>query len=513
MSNELKERETELVEAYGKGRNNLVDYRHILLSCGKDEVLPAPFHFKWSDDLLHKSGHCAKQGFRESAKSQYVLRAYPLYCLTFPDQKRDYLVIIKNNATLAKNKLKEIESEYVSNPAISINLVKINEKSGEVFDVDVKDSEGNIVNVRIEAYGKGASVRGLVNKDRRPKVVIVDDPQDVEDAKSDTVQNTDWEWFLSDIMFLGQNTRIFLIGNNLGDKCIIERVFANPEELGFRIERTPTLTQEGKSAWASKYTVEEIDKQRENFRRLGKIDIWMREKMCVAVSEESRSFHKEDFRYYPNSEMQRIALAGNIALTLDPASSMSPESCLRAMVIKATNEENYWHILDCPYGRWNSDELIDVLFQKVIAWKIQKVYIEKGMYKQVIEPFIHKEMAKRNQFFDILPIEHAKQGSKLERVKMLGSRFKAHTIWFPYNADWLAELVNELLGVTKDGFKSLYTDLIDALAMHEQIDDAPLNAVDAGNLPRSVSMHTPLYDMPIGSVPGVMVHSPMETFI
>jgi hypothetical protein len=40
----------------------------------------------------------------------------------------------------------------------------------------------------------------------------------------------------------------------------------------------------------------------------------------------------------------------------------------------------------------------------------------------------------------------------------------------PDNADWLAEFKTELAGVTNTEIKSLYIDLVDALAMCEQMD-------------------------------------------
>ena len=98
---------------YRQARENLVNYRYLLLeSDPTHEVEPAPYHHDWSDMLLKETGNEAIQGFRESAKTQYVLRTFPQYCLTFPSKQRDYIVIIKNNATLAENKLKEIETHF-----------------------------------------------------------------------------------------------------------------------------------------------------------------------------------------------------------------------------------------------------------------------------------------------------------------------------------------------------------------------------------------------------------------
>jgi predicted phage terminase large subunit-like protein len=102
------------------------------------------------------------------------------------------------------------------------------------------------------------------------------------------------------------------------------------------------------------------------------------------------------------------------------------------------------------------------------------VGIEEGEYKNVIEPFIMKEMSKRNIFFNILPLKHGRT-RKEERIKMLQPRFKAHSVWFPEEATWLAELEAELMSFTMEGCKGLHDDLIDALAYAEQIAQAPFN--------------------------------------
>jgi predicted phage terminase large subunit-like protein len=340
----------------------------------------------------------------------------------------------------------------------------------------VSNDKGEIINVRIEAYGKGASIRGLANKDRRPRICVCDDLQDTDEANSQVVLENDWNWFLSNIIFLGQSTRIFLIGNNLGEKCIMERVLAMEGQLAsikFNTRRIPELTDKGESAWPSKRTVAEINLEKEDFRKLGKLDIWLREKMCQAVGEETRAFDPGDYRYFPHTTIDKILSECNRFGVLDPASSPELTSCYRAIVVVGCDSDNNWFVSDIPFGRWDSAQMIDEIFASVQKYEIKDFGIEKGIFKQVLEPFIYKEMARRNIFFNIIPIEHAKRGSKLERIKMLQPRFKAHQIWFPESAPWLAELLLELAGVTKDGIKSLYSDLMDALAMIPQIVKAP----------------------------------------
>ena len=472
----IKVDEKKLLDAFSKAKKNLVAFRYIILSNDlKNEVKPARFHFDWSDDILNGTGNTAWMAFRESGKTQIILRAFPLYCLMFPSIDRDYIVLIKANSTLAGGKLTEIENEAMSNPAIRANIVKVNKQSSDCFDVDIKCA-GTVINVRIEAYGKGASIRGLSNKDRRPKIVIIDDPQDINDARSEAITAADWQWFLSDVMFLGQNTRIFLIGNNLGDRCIVPQVFAHAGNVNFKTSIVPAIkVVEGKelSAWPDKINVERLYSDRENYRAMGQIDVWTREKMCISVSEETQIFHKEDYRFYQPSMAQRIAEGCNVFACLDPASSQDKAACFRAITVLGVDRDNQWFVLDVPHGRWAPDETIDQIFQTVKYWRPRKFGIEKGHFKQILEPFIMKEMSRRNTFFNITEIEHAKAGSKLERVKMLAPCFKAHTVFFPQEAPWLSELQTELAGVTKDGFKSLFQDLIDALAMQQQIAEAP----------------------------------------
>ena len=479
-----------LKKAIRVGSRNLVNFRKIFLSIGEGECQPAPFHFEWSEILLNGEGNDAIEGFRESAKTQYVLRSFLQYAFCFPNRKRDYIVLIKKNTRLAQAKLKEIIQEYISNPLLKHNLVKIQEQSGEVFSVDVRNTEGEIINQRIEAYGKGSAIRGLANIDRRPKIVIIDDPQDLEEATSDVVSEQDWDWFLGDVKFLGQTCRIFIIGNNLGERCILERIEANKDNLNFRFSRIPIHTN-SIPAWTAKYTIEDIDKEKADYDRIGKIDIWLRERMCVAVGEENRTFDPDDFRYFNQDLCERKAGECNRFITLDPAANKSDTSCYRAMVVNAVDEDDNWFIVDVPYGRWDSVELIDTIFEKVVQWDVKEFGIEKGQMRDILEPILYREMPKRNIYFNLIGIEHQRVGNKLDRIKMLQPKFKSHTIWFPEGAKWLPEMKSELAGVTREAIKSLYIDLVDALTMQFQIAKRPyrtgrkMDSMKFRNLPRT----------------------------
>lgn len=447
-----------------------------MLSNDTENELQSPdFHYELSDLLLNETSHVALEMFRESGKSSYALRTFPLYSLAYPEKQRDYIVIIKQNQTLATNKLKELIDEYVNNPLVKHNLVRIKEQNANCFSVDVLNEHKQVINVRIEAYGKGSAIRGLSNQDRRPKIIVLDDIQDKDDSRSETITETDWNWFLSDVIFLGKTARVFLIGNNLGERCVIERTIKNAAELKFKALKIPVM-KDGKATWEEKKSLEEIEAERASYAKIGKLDIWYAEMMCQALAEESKIFNEEDYRYYSLHRKEDLISRCNIYACLDPASSTKSTACYRAITVTGVDSSNYWFLFDLRYGRWDSAETIDKIFDVVIKFGLKNFYIEKGWYVQVIEPFLTKEMQKRNIFFNVIPLEHAKQGTKLERIKLLQPRFKAHSIYFPDKADWLPEMETELAGVTKDEIKSEYIDCVDAFAMTEQVAVAPLNS-------------------------------------
>lgn len=463
-------------ETLRKIRSNLVDFRYVVLSNdSSSELKSADFHYELSDLLINEKSHVALEMFRESGKSSYALRTFPLYCLAYPDKSRDYIVLIKQNQRQASDKLKELIDEYVTNPLVRHNLVSIKAQNATAFSVDVKNEKGEIINVRVEAFGKGTGIRGLSNQDRRPKIIILDDIQDQDDARSETITDNDWKWFLSDVIFLGKKARIFLIGNNLGERCVIERTINNAAELKFKALKIPVMI-DGIPTWEEKQNLAEIIEERDNYAKLGQLDIWYAEKMCQALADESRIFKDEDFRYYSPHRKEDIISRCNIYACLDPASSTNPESCFRAITVTGVDADNYWFLLDVPYGRWDSVGTIDQIFNVVVKYGLKTFYIEKGWYIQVLEPFLIKEMQRRNIFFNVIPLEHAKQGNKLERIKLLQPRFRAHTVYFPDVADWLGEFKSELAGVTKDAIKSEYIDLVDAFAMTEQVAQPPVNS-------------------------------------
>ena len=457
-----------LINKEERALNSLVAFREEFIPA-KEDVEPAAFHEEWSEILLRGKGNFAIEAFRESAKTQIVIRANLLHALTFPQDNRSYLVIICATQTTASKKLQEVSREFLASENMRGLVSEIRDNSGLALEVHYHTG----TKVRIEAYGKGAAVRGLSWGAKRPDLVIIDDPQDEEDARSETVTVNDWDWFLSDVYFLGQSTRIFMIGNNLGERCIIEQVFNFSKQLNFTTRRIPILDENGNSAWPSKWPLCDIEKDREEWEAVGKTDIWYRNKMCQCISPDSQKFKREYFKYY---DVIPDLSTLNIYTTVDLAISQKVNADYSAIVTVGVNSAGHWFVLDVEYGRYDPTTTIDAIFSAVEKWRPLCVGVEVVAYQAALQHFLEKEMPRRGIFFRITPLKAEKK--KEIRIDNIQPRFAVGTVWFKKGALWLEKIEGELLAYPHGA----HDDVIDALAYMEQVAVAPYEYSGRGGL-------------------------------
>ena len=383
------------------------------------------------------------------------------------------------NSKIASKKLKEIEREFLGNRVISSNVKNIIEQSGDAFEVSFNDpnSTAGTITVRIEAYGKGGAIRGASWGTRRPDIIIVDDIQSSEDARSETILNDEWRWFLDDIKFLGRVSRIFMIANNLGERCIIERIHRGEGDFGFICEKVPVadgLLEDSKPAWPERYTMKQILKDRDSYRDAGELSIWTRNMMCECVAEEDRIFQREMFRYYDSSDTQKIARTCNVYLRIDPSAQVKESSDPSAFVVIGINGDNNYFWLDVVNKRLKHSEKIDTVFQLCTKWDFMNVGVENSKEGIILMQDLIEQMPKRNIFFKLVELKHGNKAKEI-RIEALEPLYKSNIVWFPNRADWLTEVEQQHIMFSKTGKMTLHDDIIDAAAYIRQHTQQPIN--------------------------------------
>lgn len=461
---ELDQWQEDLITIHEEASQSLMDYFRVILADPDDYVEPPKCHKTVNDILLYNTSHFAIEMFRESAKSSIVLKSFPLYRLSYPKKTERYIVLLKQNQRLAEAKLIEISKEYQSNPVLNHNLIRVNKDSAAAIEFVVMDYDGEEVTVRIEAYGKGSSIRGLSWGQLRPQVLIGDDLQDLEDSKSEVTLEKDWEWFLSDVKFLAKYGRIFLIGNNLGKKCIIERVIDSKDNLDFESLRLAAIDDDGNPTWPERFSKEFLEREKQQFGALGKLEIWYRERMCLAIAPETQKFKREYFKFYQEEELPEKF---DIDITIDPAISKRKEACNTAIVAVAKNRNTpNWYVLDYKAEKYDPGQLIDATFKmfdelkKLYPNAFIRVYVEGVAYQEALKYFFEEEMRRRKVF--VFLDTFIDKTDKEQRILGLVPLFKVGVIYLRAR---MTELMEEalLFPVGKT------VDIIDGLSFHQHV--------------------------------------------
>ena len=463
--------DTNVLQREIKCANSLVEFRKYNLADEKDVAAPE-FHKAWSEILLHGRSHYAIEGFRESGKDQIVFQANIMHALTYPVDYRSYILMVGANKTDMSSKLKDITRQWQSpeHDDLRVNVKKIVEDSGDAFEVLYKNGQ----RVRIETFGKGGSVRGRIWGTKRPDIVILNDIQDPADMDSDLIPEKDWDWFLSDILYLGKATRIFIIGNDIGARCVIERVIAHAKPLRFETMRVGIATfleddgvtvTVGEPTWPQRHTKEEILEGYLNMKSLGKADHYMREKMCVNIAPLSRPLDSNKLVMYDphGEEFIKDFKDAVITTVVDPAISKKKTADPSVVLTVADAKNGRRYVLDVDFKRRNPNELVDDIFKSVSKFSPTSVGIETVAYQQALVVMLENERRSRELPFDAFKVVeiHTRQNKELKIAGRLQPMLQAGLICVPVGASWLPAFKQQI-----DSFPDgEHDDMIDALSM------------------------------------------------
>jgi phage terminase large subunit-like protein len=154
------------------------------------------------------------------------------------------------------------------------------------------------------ARSRGQKVRGLRHLQHRPKLVVVDDPEDGEWVRTKENRDKTDRWLHSEVMpgMDARNGKLVVIGNLLHMDALLSRLKA--PGTGFKVLEFPLIDKDGKCTWPAMYPTEQSLKDKE--RDMGTIP-WQREMLLKIVSDDEAIIKPEDITYY--DEMPKNAVA------------------------------------------------------------------------------------------------------------------------------------------------------------------------------------------------------------
>jgi phage terminase large subunit-like protein len=297
------------------------------------------------------------------------------------------------------------------------------------------------------------SRRGLRHLQHRPKLVVVDDPEDGEWVRTKENRDKTERWLRSEVIggIDARKGRLIVIGNLLHADALIPRL-STPGS-GFKVLKFP-LIKEGagpridRCTWLAMYPTEKAlaDKERD----MGPV-AWSREMLLTIVAEEDQIIKPEDIHYYDEKPTGIASIKGH---GIDLAISQKENADYTTIV---TGEVFYTDSAPKIYIRPNPYNA-HVTFHDFMQ-KVRDIPGElKGANLFFVEDIAYQKAAIQEMERMMLPVVPMKPTTdKRSRLQVVASYIKNGTVLFPRSG------CEELLGQVFNLGVESHDDLCDGL--------------------------------------------------
>lgn len=204
-----------------------------------------------------------------------LLKLFVIYLILFTDRR--FILIVCNTASLAENFIADIEAVMTSR-----NILRVFGDWRTVMTKDTQPLKKFVFNGRtvvLAGLGAQSSLRGIQLDFQRPDVILMDDMQSREQAKSEPVAKELLDWMLGTLMKANNKKRCLFvfIGNMYPyEGSILRKLRQNPAWISFICG---AILEDGESIWPELRSVESLMDEFEDDLSMGVPEIFFAEVM------------------------------------------------------------------------------------------------------------------------------------------------------------------------------------------------------------------------------------------
>lgn len=224
-----------------------------------------------------------------------LIKLFILYCILFTNRK--FILIIGRVASNAENILSDVIDMLDERNIVALFGSWRLDKQTDRNDLKKFSFCGR--SIVIAALGAGGSVRGLNLKNERPDVMIFDDIQDADDAKSEVVSNNLEDWMLGTAMKAKSpfGCLMIFIGNMFpGKYSLLRKIKDNPTWIKFI---AGAILADGNALWEELRPKAGLISEFENDLAAGKPEIFLSEVMNDTESNISANVDVSTIKSWP----------------------------------------------------------------------------------------------------------------------------------------------------------------------------------------------------------------------
>lgn len=392
-----------------------------------------------------------------------------------------FVVYINKSHDAASLQTENLRRELVTNKEIRAFFGNFKQRDPNKTEFDEVFSKKAWVayNTLVWPRGAGQQVRGVLFKNDRPGLIVIDDLEDPELVMTEEYRERQYQWLYADVIKavprvgpFAKTWKIVYIDTLKHEAAVLQKLLDSSEWASVRLE---ACDDDFKSTAPGFISDEDIMKEWEQHVTAGQTDVFFRELRNLPISTKDAAFRTEYFHYYnlpygkPRQELDIETLDVDVqqnnnietVVILDPAKTVkihSAESAIVGIGIDLASAKVY--IRDIISEKMYPDEIYDAMFGMAQMLGAKVLGIEETSLNEFIKQPIKNEMFKRGTFYELVWLK-ARGGMKKEhRVKELVPYYRGGYIYHNASCVGIKKLEQQLLMFPR----SALWDLMDAEA-------------------------------------------------
>lgn len=403
---------------------------------------------------------------RGHAKSSIIACLLPLWHIFFHKDNKVILIISKTQ-THSIRLLQTIKNALEFSMSLRALFGYWGEHSALAWKQDeVVLKDGTL----IVCKGAGQQVIGLKHGDQRPTLIILDDPEDMENTKTAERMEENLKWLLQEVLPSRDplRGRVIVIGTPQHQRCLVETLKVMK---GWVARKWKAIQDDGTVLWPEWMSKDMLLKEKASLESIGRVSSFYREYQCEIIGDEDQLFRDEYLRYwdgslvlvgreafldltYRNGEVweKPLRIPVNVFVGIDPASSVAQTADYSTYVPVAVDAERNRYILPYVRRRVSPMALAELILEKDAEYKPKKTRIESAGYQEML-----REWLRQKRVIPGLEIRENPRSPKNRRLETLQPFFYQGMVYLKRNQ--MSELRDELLMYPR----GKHDDLLDGL--------------------------------------------------
>ena len=407
---------------------------------------------------------------RGTAKSTVTSLLLPLHRIAFKhEDDEEFIVIISESQAQSINFLSRIKYHLTHSEKFKTLFGDMGPNTAKRWTAtDVVTANG----VRIVAVGTGQRVRGFIEGDTRPTLIIVDDFESELNAFTQEARAKNRKWMTEAVIpSLSDEGRIVMIGTVISEDCFLYWAKDSPawNTLWFSI-----INEDGSPIWPERFPNERISQIKEEYASVGNINGFYQEYMNIAQSPDEAPFkpewiklHQYDFERREGQpclvkqkgdkeEVIPVEVYGGV----DPASSLSARADFFVLITIGIDFDGNKYLIDLYRKHVSPAEQPDIIIERFKKYRHRKMKIETVAYQEALRAAVKKRMLEENLYIPGLEKGVKPRTRKSERLLSLVPMFAKGEFYFrSQDTEAQAEFLSYPKGKHDDVMDALWTSL------------------------------------------------------